>query len=189
MTASAIAGELKLRSTILLEGVITKFMGETAQKLRLVFETMTKTRGVYLFDELDAIGAKRASSNDVGEIRRVLNSFLQLLENDRSQSVIVAATNHPDLLDPALFRRFDDVLAYGFPSESEIQRLIKGQLIGFLLDTKDWPALYEAATGLSQADIVRASQEAAKSAVLQDSRTIRLNDILGAFIERRASLH
>jgi SpoVK/Ycf46/Vps4 family AAA+-type ATPase len=190
MTASVIAGELRLPLfSILLEGIITKFMGETAQKLRLVFETMTKTRGVYLFDEFDAIGTKRMSGNDVGEIRRVLNSFLQLLENDRSQGVIVAATNHPDLLDPALFRRFDDVLTYQLPSEAETQRLVKGQLVGFAVDTKDWSPLYESATGLSHADIVRAAQEAAKSAVLQDSKSIRLGDILVALAERRASLH
>ena len=99
--------------TVLIDGLITKFMGETAAKLRLVFSAMEETRGVYLFDEFDAIGARRGERNDVGEIRRVLNSFLQFLEQDESGSLIIAATNHPELLDSALHRRFDDVIDTG----------------------------------------------------------------------------
>ncbi len=75
-------------------------------------------RGVYFFDEFDAIGAQRSGTNDVGEIRRVLNSFLQFLENDDGPSLIVAATNHPELLDKALFRRFDDVISYELPDRN-----------------------------------------------------------------------
>ncbi|MCY7264580.1 ATP-binding protein, partial [Pseudomonas protegens] len=86
--------------TVQLDGLMTKFMGETASKLRLVFSAMAETKGVYFFDEFDAIGAKRAERNDVGEIRRVLNSFLQFLEEDESDGLVVAATNHPELLDP-----------------------------------------------------------------------------------------
>src|SRR5215469_1259759 len=94
MTAAAIAGELHLPLfTILLEGVITKFMGETAAKLKLIFDAMIVEKGVYLFDEFDAIGARRNQTNDVGEIRRVLNSFLQLLDKDDSKGLIIAATN------------------------------------------------------------------------------------------------
>ncbi|TIL57209.1 MAG: AAA family ATPase, partial [Mesorhizobium sp.] len=88
MTASALAGELHLPLfTIVLDGLITKFMGETAGKLRLVFDAMQATRGVYFFDEFDAIGARRGERQDVGEIRRVLNSFLQFLEQDDSHSL------------------------------------------------------------------------------------------------------
>jgi len=113
MTAAALAGEMNLPVfTIQLDGVIRKFMGETAAKLRLVFDATRTTRGVYLFDEFDAIGGRRTAANDVGEIRRVLNSFLLFLGQERSDSLVVAATNHPDLLDRALFRRFDDVVEY-----------------------------------------------------------------------------
>jgi SpoVK/Ycf46/Vps4 family AAA+-type ATPase len=79
MTASVIAGELGLPLfTIRLDGLITKFLGETASKLRLVFEEIKNTKGVYLFDEFDAIGSQRSFINDVGEIRRVLNSFFDI---------------------------------------------------------------------------------------------------------------
>ena len=116
MTAAVLAGELHLPLfTIVLDGLITKFMGETAAKLRLVFDAMQATRGVYFFDEFDAIGARRGERQDVGEIRRVLNSFLQFLEQDESHGLIIAATNHPELLDKALFRRFDDVIEYSVP--------------------------------------------------------------------------
>ena len=88
MTAGALAGELQLPLFIIrLDSLITKFMGETAAKLRLVFEAMTSSRGVYLFDEFDSIGAQRALPNEVGEIRRVLNSFLQCIEQDTSDSL------------------------------------------------------------------------------------------------------
>lgn len=103
MLATVLAGELGLPLfTIRLDSLMTKFMGETASKLRLLFDAITQTRGVYLFDEFDAIGSQRGLLNDVGEIRRILNSFLQLIEQDESDSLILAATNHPEILDHAL---------------------------------------------------------------------------------------
>ena len=119
MTSWALAGELKLpHFTVQLHSLITKYMGETAAKLFAIFESMRHTRGVYLFDEFDAIGSMREGSNDVGEIRRVLNSFLQFLEQDESDSLIIAATNLEGILDDALFRRFDDFIRYELPSEA-----------------------------------------------------------------------
>ena len=84
LTASVLAGELGLPLLqVRLDGLITKFMGETAAKLRQIFDATGRTRGVYFFDEFDAIGSQRGLANDVGEIRRVLNSFLQMIEQDR----------------------------------------------------------------------------------------------------------
>lgn len=186
MTASAIAGELRLPLfTIRLEGVITKFMGETAQKLRTVFDALARTRGVYLFDEFDAFGTKRTSGNDVGEIRRILNSFLQLLEQDRSQSLIIAATNHPELLDRALFRRFDDVLEYLLPEKNDVENLIRSRLRRFKSNAIDWAQIAEEARGFSQADLVRSGDEVAKTAVLQDRTMISMDDLQRALQERR----
>ena len=92
MTASVLAGELGIPLlSVRLDALITKFMGETAAKLRQVFDAVSDVRGVYFFDEFDAIGSQRGLANDVGEIRRVLNSFLQMIENDHSNSLIVAA--------------------------------------------------------------------------------------------------
>ena len=103
MTASALAGELSLPLfTIQLDGVIAKFMGETAAKRRLVFDAVAATHGVYLFDEFDALDSQRGTGSDVGEIHRVLNSFLQFLEQSDSDSLIVGATDHVGLLDRAI---------------------------------------------------------------------------------------
>ena len=105
-TASVLAGELGLPLFLVrLDGLIAKYMGESAAKLRLVFDAASRTPGVYFFDEYDAIGSQRGLANDVGEIRRVLNRFLQLIEQGGSHSLVVAATNHPKILEPALFRR------------------------------------------------------------------------------------
>jgi SpoVK/Ycf46/Vps4 family AAA+-type ATPase len=188
MTAASLAGELRLPLfTVVLDGLITKFMGDTAGKLRLVFDAMNATRGVYFFDEFDAIGAKRSDRNDVGEIRRVLNSFLQFLEQDDSQGLIIAATNHPEILDKALFRRFDDVIEYSLPSAELVQRIMSARLIAF--DTKglDLEKAAELAVGLSAAEIVRSVENAAKSVVLSGKKRITLLSIKLAVAERRAA--
>ncbi len=186
MTAAALAGELHFPLfTILLEGVITKFMGETAAKLRMIFQAMTVEKGVYLFDEFDALGAKRSQSNDVGEIRRVLNSFLQLLEKDDSDSIIIAATNHADLLDKALFRRFDDVLTYALPDERTAVKIVRSRLAEFDIKAVDWERVSRDVSDLSQAELVRASDEAAKHAILEGSLGITTEDLLVALHERK----
>jgi SpoVK/Ycf46/Vps4 family AAA+-type ATPase len=186
MTASALAGELKLPLlAVQLHGVITKFMGETAAKLRLVFDAMHKTRGVYLFDEFDAIGGHRTLSNDVGEIRRVLNSFLQFLEQDDSDSLVIAATNHPDLLDKALFRRFDDVLTYELPTAELAKELITNRLSVFGVQSLDWNVVLPAAAELSFADLARAGDDAAREAVLDDRTSIDTSTLVQTLKDRR----
>lgn len=173
MTASVLAGELGLPLLyVQLHTLITKFMGETAAKLHIVFDAMHQTRGVYLFDEFDAIGAHRGAENDVGEIRRVLNSFLQFLERDDSDSLIIAATNYQDMLDHALFRRFDDVVQYEVPDPNMTRHLIENRLSAFDLYRIGWKSITTKAAGLSHAEIVSACEDAAKDAILEDSRRI-----------------
>nr|WP_269432759.1 ATP-binding protein [Crocosphaera watsonii] len=162
-----------------------KYMGETASRLKLIFEAMTMTKGVYFFDEFDAIGTQRQNTNDVGEIRRILNSFLMFLENDQGDSLIIAATNHPNLLDKALFRRFDDVIKYKLPDSDIIRELIQTRLISFEIDWKDWSQIIEKATGLAQAEIVRATEEAAKQAVLSNSGKVSQKSLISAIMERK----
>lgn len=188
LTASALAGELSLPLfTILLDGVITKFMGETSAKLRIVFDAIARTRGVYLFDEFDAIGGRRNSSNDVGEIRRVLNSFLQFLEQEDSRSIIVAATNHAELLDPALFRRFDDLIEYSLPNLETAEAVFRAKLALFNTSEVDWKRVVSEASGLSQAEITLACEDAAKESVLSDAEGITQDMLIRALVERRAS--
>lgn len=186
MTASVLASECRLPlMTVQLHGLITKFMGETAAKLHLIFEAMHSTAGVYLFDEFDAIGSTRSTTQDVGEIRRVLNSFLQFLERHDSDSIVVAATNLLPMLDDALFRRFDAVLHYGLPAPQHVRPLIENRLSVFVTKRLSWPGIVEAAEGLSHADIVRAAEEAAKDAVLADTDVVSTVALIAALTERK----
>jgi len=188
LTAAVLAGELGLPLfTIQLDGIITKFMGETAAKLRLVFDAVQQTRAVYFFDEFDALGGERVSKNDVGEIRRVLNSFLQFLEQDESDSLVIGATNHPQLLDRALFRRFDAVIEYGLPSAPVAEHVMRARLA--LLDTSavDWPSASIAAEGLSHAEIARACEHAAKNAILDHTTAIQTDTLTAALTERKTA--
>lgn len=187
MTASALASELGIPLfTIRLDGLITRYLGETAAKLRLIFDAIQQTRAVYFFDEFDALGSERATKNEVGEIRRVLNSFLQFLEQDDSDSLVAGATNHPQILDKALFRRFDAVIEYGLPSADISEQVMRARLA--LLDTSkvDWSAAAEAAEGLSHSEVTRACEQAAKNAILQQHTRIDTGELVEALRERRA---
>jgi SpoVK/Ycf46/Vps4 family AAA+-type ATPase len=186
LTASVLAGELGVPLfQVRLDGLITKFMGETAAKLRQIFEATGQTRGIYFFDEFDAIGSQRGLTNDVGEIRRVLNSFLQMIEQDQSHSLIVAATNHADILDPALFRRFDDVFRYELPTESQIATLLRMRLLHFTTKGVSWKRLAESTAGLSYADIARAAEEVLKEALIHDIGLVTAADIRKMLVERQ----
>jgi SpoVK/Ycf46/Vps4 family AAA+-type ATPase len=187
MTASVLGGELGIPLfQVRLDGLITKFMGETAAKLRQIFEATGQSRGIYFFDEFDAIGSQRGLHNDVGEIRRVLNSFLQMIEQDQSHSLIVAATNHPDILDYALFRRFDDVLHYQLPDELQIATLLQSRLKHHSSEDVSWKRLAESAKGLSYAEINRAAEEALKDALINDREKITIAAIQKMLAERQA---
>lgn len=190
MTAHALAGELGLPLFIVrLDALMTKFLGETAAKLRLIFDSMEKVRAVYLFDEFDSIGTERGSASDVGEMRRVLNSFLMLLEAYRGTSLVIAATNHGHALDQALFRRFDDLLSFVLPTKELLTETIRRRLA--LCPVKANVALTKvakAAEGLSYAEVVRACDEAIKFLLLEGRSDLKSADLLAALKERRTFL-
>lgn len=187
LSAAALAGELKFPLfTVLLHGLITKFMGETAQKLRLLFDAVRTTRGVYLFDEIDALAAARGSENDVGEARRILNSFLQFLDEDTGPSIVVATTNLPELLDRAILRRFDLVLPYEMPDSAAIEKAIRRRLRGFETGCVDWRSVAQEAVGLSTADVIAAVEDAARRAVLQNLGAIQTSALVASLGRRRS---
>jgi SpoVK/Ycf46/Vps4 family AAA+-type ATPase len=187
MTASVLAGELGIPLFLVrLDALITKYMGETAAKLRQVFDSVRDVRGIYFFDEFDAIGSQRGLANDVGEIRRVLNSFLQMIEQDQSNSIILAATNHPEILDYALFRRFDDVVEYGLPNLSQIVAVLKNRLTGFSQPIRHWEAVASKGEGLSYAEITRAAEDTIKDAIIHDRAVVSEEEIGGNLKDRKA---
>jgi SpoVK/Ycf46/Vps4 family AAA+-type ATPase len=190
MTASALASELALPLFVVrLDGLITRFLGESLSKLRLIFDTVNRSRAVYLFDEFDSIGYARDFSHDVGEMRRLLNSFLMFIEKLTSNSLVIAATNHGNRLDKALFRRFDDLIEFGLPGEQEIWATILARLVGVKTSALSQQKLLAAAAGLSFAEITRACEEAVKEMLITDLKSITTDMLLNALTERRLFLN
>lgn len=185
MSAAALARELSLPLfTLRLESLFTRYMGEAAAKLRVLFDNVSHVRGVYLFDEFDAIGQQRGVDNDIGEIRRILNSFLQLIEQDHSQSVLIAATNHASVLDRALFRRFDEVVQFHLPSGADVVNLMARRLRKWAADLP-LQQLAKLAAGLSFADVQRACEDAMKHALLASREGVHEDDVRQALQQRQ----
>lgn len=166
MAAHAVAGELRLPIIrVRLEVIFSRYLGETAATLAEIFAEASSTRGVYLFDEFDALGRTRLDDNDIGEVKRVVTTFLQLLDTTGdTASILIAATNVGASLDRALFRRFDDVLELAGPTPEQA-----GELLSRLM--RQWgarpdTATLQAAAGLSFADIHAAVDDARKNAIL-----------------------
>ena len=187
MTASALAGELRLPLfTVRLESLFSRFFGETAGKMRLLFDQIAQTRGVYLLDEFDAIGARRGDPNDVGEIRRVLNSVLAFMEEPNStDSLVLAATNHVEILDEALARRFDEVIEYTLPDVVSARAIVERRLGKFKVAGKAWPTLASALDGLSQGELVRAADAVVKDAILEGASKVSPEALKGALDNRQ----
>lgn len=187
-TASVIASELGLPLyTVQMDKMVTKYMGETSTKLRQVFDSIEETVGVYFFDEFDAIGADRNMDNEVGEMRRILNSFLLFLEQDVSESIIIAATNNQKLLDQALFRRFDDVLHYSMPTESEVQRIYQHKLSIYQKDFIPTEKLLKESLALSHAEIIRVCDDAIKESILGETKITQPKML--TLVKERVTLH
>jgi SpoVK/Ycf46/Vps4 family AAA+-type ATPase len=185
-TASVLAGELHFPLfEVRLDAVITKYLGESSTKLRQIFDAIREVRGVYFFDEFDALGSHRGSNNDVGEARRILNSFLQMIEQDESNSVIVCATNHIEALDHALFRRFDDVIRYELPSENEVISLFKSRLRTYVAKNLPWEKLAQLSHGLSNAEVTLVANDAIKEMLIHDYPSITVAMLQQAIEDRK----
>lgn len=187
LTASIFASELKLPLFLVqTDKLISKYMGETGAKLRQIFDNISQEVGIYFFDEFDSIGSERASDNDVKEMHRVLNLFLQFIEQDTSESIIIAATNSGNLLDQALFRRFDDVLRFNLPTEDEIKKLFDLKLNTFASKRTINQEMVNLAMGLCHADITKSCENAIKQAILCDKKQVSQDVLKEMLIERRA---
>jgi AAA+ superfamily predicted ATPase len=140
---------------------------------------------VYLFDEFDALGGERGMGNDVGEARRMLNSLLLFLEDVPSDSLLLAATNHPQLLDQALFRRFDLTCGYMLPTPEDSVTVLRSALQKMGTDSIDWGGLGDETAGLSHAELVKAAEDAAKAALLAGSTMVEEHSLRAALRHRR----
>lgn len=185
MTAQALAGELKLPLIrVRLEVIFSRYLGETAGTLTEVFAEAARVRGVYLFDEFDALGRTRLDDSDVGELKRVVTTFLQLLDADVSDSLLIAATNTGHALDAALFRRFDDVVELPEPTDEQRRELLNRLMRPWRLKTTS--AVLNEADGLSFADIRAAVEDAYKDAILNHAERPTRDGIAARLAERGA---
>ena len=177
-TAEVIAAELGLPLVyIRFDSVVSSLLGETASNLRKVFEYIHEDTWVVLFDEFDAIGRSRDDATEHGEIKRVVNSFLQMLDNFHGRSLLVAATNFEQALDPALWRRFDEVVRFERPTVAQIEELLKkklGHVGNSKVSVKSYLAQLE---GSTFGDIERIATDVLKSCALEGRTRLQAEDI------------
>lgn len=181
LAAAVLAGEMGLPlMTVRFDALFSRFLGATAVHLRTIFTEMPRRPGVYLFDEFDAVAKARGDSQDVGEMNRVVTAFLQLVDADQSGSLLVAATNHVELLDRAVFRRFDVIVPFDQPTRAQIAQLMKLRLGTVGLIDKVATRLAQGGVGYSFADIARACDDAIRTMALDDRERIAELDLVAA---------
>lgn len=179
LAAEVIAFELDLPLAIVrLDALVSSFLGETAANLRKVFDFIAEYPMVALFDEFDAIGKERADSGEHGELRRVVNAVLQMMDAYQGKSLILAATNHEQILDSAIWRRFDETIDFPLPNTEQIQQILSLKLRGvrrqFELDEKPLLDLFSKRSG---ADIERIVRRAVKRMILRSQEFLTVKDL------------
>ncbi|WP_394547873.1 AAA family ATPase [Priestia aryabhattai] len=179
LTAKAIAGELDLPILYTrFDSIVSSYLGETASNLRKIFDFVTQGNWILFFDEFDAISKQRDSNDEHGELKRVVNSFLQLLDNYEGNSIIIAATNHQNILDSAIWRRFDDVILFEKPSLNEIYNLLKKNLKRYPIKDIDLEIISEKLEGFSHSDIERVCLNAIRKAIIESKTVLNQDDLL-----------
>ena len=177
VTAESIANELQLPLLYTrFDSVISSYLGETATNLRKVFDFAKDGEWVLFFDEFDSIGKSRSIESEHGELKRVVNSFLQLLDNFFKNTMVIAVTNYETIIDKALWRRFDEVVYFSMPKEDDIEKFIRLKLRNYYHKELNIERHLNNLVGLSYADIERICYEAIKKMVLNGLNTI--NDSL-----------
>lgn len=178
LAAAVLAGEMGLPlMTVRFDALFSRFLGATAVQLRAIFAEMPRRPGVYLFDEFDSVAKARGDSQDVGEMNRVVTAFLQLVDADVSGSLLVAATNHVELLDRAVFRRFDVIVPFGKPTREQLVDLLKLRLTAVGLSEEAAECLAGGAEGWSFADVARVCDDAIRSMALDDRDEVSERDV------------
>ena len=179
MSAERIAWNLGLPFLkVKFDVIISSFLGDTANNLTKLLDGVKDYPCVLLFDEFDIVGKARNNSQDVGEMHRIVNVFLTLLEDYNSNGLLIATTNLENSLDSALFRRFDDIIEIPKPDKNEILRLLNLTLSSIeKAKDIDWKMIAEKLNGYSAALVVKIANDAAKIAVINNEKVVRVNHI------------
>lgn len=165
--------------------MVSSLLGETATNLRMIFDSAAQSPCVLFFDECDSIAKSRTAGQEVGEIKRVVNSFLQFLDEYEAPGLLVAATNLTDQLDSAVWRRFDDVFQLPKPGPDELRQIIKMSLSAMKTANFDWDLILDESKGFSGAQIVKAAQDAAKRVILASEEIITQQSLMQSIHEHR----
>ena len=169
LAATWLAEQLKFPLlTLDLSAVMSSFLGRTGNNIRVVLDYARRSPGVLLLDEFDALAKRRDDGLEIGELKRLVTVLLQEIDRWPTHGILIAATNHPDLLDPAVWRRFDRVLEFPLPTKSDLERLIS-QLVPetktALIPSRLLASLFN---GHSFSDVTRTIESANRSALVQD---------------------
>lgn len=172
-TAEALATELGRAFVVVsIDAVVSSYLGETASNLRRVLDFADKAPFVVLFDEFDALGRSRNDPSEHGEMKRVITTFLQMIDKYSGPSILIAATNHSALLDVALWRRFDEVLTFDKPSVSELRRLLRLRLRAVSHSGVEIERYASALKGFPHAAAEKLALDARRNAVINDRNAV-----------------
>lgn len=168
------------------DSILSSYLGETATNLRKIFDFIERGKWVVLFDEFDIIGKKRDDPYEHGEIKRIVNNFMQMLDNYEGQSIIIAATNHPQLLDSAIWRRFDEIVLFDLPDLRRRELLLE-KYLRILRREKDINLkLFARRTiGFSAAEIAQICEDALRRAIISGRNKIYLEDLSWSVREQK----
>ncbi len=171
---------------VLFDSIVSSFLGETATNLRKIFDFIENGKYVVLFDEFDIVGKKRDDPNEHGEIKRVVNNFMQMLDSYNGDSILIFATNHQQMLDTAIWRRFDEILFFDLPDTVQRKQLFK-KYLSILKKSEliDIPSLARRTKGYSGADISQICTDSIREAIIFNRNDITLNDIKWALSEQK----
>jgi hypothetical protein len=185
MAARWLARELKRPLLILdLAAVMSSLLGRTGANLRHVLEYAKTIDCVLLLDELDAIAKRRDDRGEIGELKRLVTVLIQQIDDWPSSGVLLAATNHPDLLDPAIWRRFDLHVEFPLPDQHAITRFVEAKLAPYFAAAPEWSGVLGIAfAGRSFSDIERDLSAARRSAALGH---VPLEERLGGLLTNKS---
>ena len=170
------------------DAIVSSYLGETATNLKKIFDFIEKGQWVVLLDEFDVVGKHRDDQYEHGEIKRVVNNFMQLLDSFNGDSLIIAATNHEQLLDPGLWRRFDDIIHFELPDEFEREKLFQFYFKSVKKVNLDYLKLAKLSIGLSAADITQIVYESIRKMIIENKSDITIelvSDIIEVFLKRK----
>jgi SpoVK/Ycf46/Vps4 family AAA+-type ATPase len=165
-----------------LDGMVSSLLGSTAKNIRKIFDFVSSRECILFLDEFDVIAKLRDDKNELGELKRVVNSLIQNIDNLGGDTILIAATNHHELLDPAVWRRFSKVIRLDKPSEEEIISLVQIILAGInnniMENTRKLELLASAFINFSFSSIKTVLLNVIKDTLINDTGTVNYSEII-----------